>query len=233
MGEWSPPIFGNGRFAIGDTPDVYRIPQPWDVIQVFSTDARVSLAVSSARGRATQPYVVGLGNSLRTPAGQEQLFTDVESWKPRLIVAYLPDWTPGVSELAPELVRRQRAGGREILLRYPLHTSMPLPSSHVDGSGWTGCRHPSRDDSILVGGYDDRLGWSIECARREANVCEADGRSGDDIKYPSRVHIADRTSEPTLTPMGISFDHTRLDPSDHQALTPGIKSSRESWTSHQ
>ena len=35
-----------------------------------------------------------------------------------------PFWTPAVSELALELVRRQRAGGRDILLRYPLRTSM-------------------------------------------------------------------------------------------------------------
>ena len=64
----------------------------------------------------------------------------------------------------------------------------------------------------------------------EANVSEAlvsfldlDGRSGDDIKYPSCVHVADQTSEPTRTPTGISFDDTKLDPSDRQALTPGIK----------
>ena len=48
-----------------------------------------------------------------------------------MFAAYLPDWTPELSELALELVRRQRAGGREILLRYPLHTSMPLPFGHV------------------------------------------------------------------------------------------------------
>ena len=108
-----------------------RIQQPWDVIELFSTDAPVSLAVSSAGGRATQPSDGGLGNSSRTPAAREQLFEDVESWKPRLIVAYLPDWTPEFSELALELVRRQRAVGREILLRYPLHTSMPLPLGHV------------------------------------------------------------------------------------------------------
>ena len=41
-------------------------------------------------------------------------------------------------------------------------------------------------------------------------------------KSPSCVHVADRTSEPTLTPMGRSFDDTKLDPSDRQALT-GIK----------
>ena len=45
-----------------------RIPQPWDVIELFSTDAHVSLAVSLAGGRATQPYDGVLGNSLRTPA---------------------------------------------------------------------------------------------------------------------------------------------------------------------
>ena len=40
-----------------------------------------------------------------TPATREQLFVDVESGKPRLMVAYLPGSTPGVSELALELVR--------------------------------------------------------------------------------------------------------------------------------
>ena len=69
-----------------------------------------------------------------------------------------------------------------------------------------------------------------ECVRREANVSEAlvsflnlDGTSGDDTKHPSCVHVADRTSELTLTPMGISFDDPKLDRSDRQALTPGIK----------
>ena len=82
-----------------------RIQQPWDVIELFSTDAHVSLAVSSAGQRATQPSDDGLGNSLRTPAAREQLFEDVEIGKPRLMVASLPDWTPGVSELALGLVR--------------------------------------------------------------------------------------------------------------------------------
>ena len=66
-----------------------RIPQPWDVIELFSTDAPVSLVVSSAGGRATQPYDGGFGNSLRTPADRQPLFEDVESWTPRLRVAYL------------------------------------------------------------------------------------------------------------------------------------------------
>ena len=33
-----------------------QIRQPWDVIELFSTDASVSLAVLSVGGRATQPY---------------------------------------------------------------------------------------------------------------------------------------------------------------------------------
>ena len=37
-----------------------------------------------------------------------------------------------MSELALELVRRQRAGGRDILLRYPINTTMPLPLGHVE-----------------------------------------------------------------------------------------------------
>ena len=44
------------------------IQQPWDVIELFSTDAPVPVAVLSAGGRATQPYDGGLGNSLRTSA---------------------------------------------------------------------------------------------------------------------------------------------------------------------
>ena len=77
-------------------------------------------------GPLTQPQDGCLGNSSKTLAAWEQLFEDVESWKPRLIVAYLSDWTPGVSQLALELVRRHCAGRPEILLRYPLHTSMPF-----------------------------------------------------------------------------------------------------------
>ena len=50
-----------------------------------------------------------------------------------------------------------------------------------------------------------------------------DGRSGDNTKSLSCVHVADRTSDRTLTPMGISFDYTKLDPSDRQVLTPRIK----------
>ena len=66
--------------------------------------------------------------------------------------------------------------------------------------------------------------------QREANVSEAlvsflnlDGKLGDDRKSPSCVNVAARTSEPTLSPMGISLDDTKLDPSDRQALTPGFK----------
>ena len=191
-------------------------------------------------GRATQPCDGGLGNSLRTPAAREQLFKDVESWKPRLIVTYLPDWTPGVSELSLELVRRQRAGGREILLNYPLHTSMPLPLGHVkaglhlvygtlDGRA---ADTPQETTRFWLATAMTVLAVRLsECVQQEANVSEAlvsflnlDGRSGDDIKNPSCVHVADRTSEPALTRMGISFDDTKLDPET---------SSRESWTCHQ
>ena len=70
-----------------------QIRQLCDVIELFSTDALVFLAVSSVGGRATQPYDGGLGNSLRTRQPGS-----------RLIVAYFPDWTPEVSELALELV---------------------------------------------------------------------------------------------------------------------------------
>ena len=77
-----------------------------------------------------------------------------------------------------------------------------------------------------------RFRWLVDwvCVQQEANVSEAlvsflnlDGKSGDDMKSPSCIHVASRTSEPIMTPMGISFDDTKLDPSDRQALTPGIK----------
>ena len=45
---------------------------------------------------------------------------------------------------------------------------------------------------------------------------------GDDRNSPSCVNVAARTSESTLTHVGISFDNTKLDPSDRQALTHGI-----------
>ena len=165
-------------------------------------------------------------------------------------MAYLPDWTPGVSELALELVRRQRAGGREILLRYPLHTSMPLLLDHVkaglhlvygtlDGRAANTPQKTTRfwwatTTTVLAG----RLS---ECEQQEANVSEAlasslnlDGRSGDDTKSPSCVHVADRTSEPTLTQVGISFDDIQLDPSSDNRNQDSLEtSSRESWTSHQ
>ena len=51
---------------------------------------------------------------------------------PRLIVAYLPDWTPEVSELALELVRRQRAGGRDLLLRHPINKKCRCPFGRVE-----------------------------------------------------------------------------------------------------
>ena len=150
--------------------DWNRIPQPWDVIELFSTDVLVFLAVSSAGGRATQPYDGGLGNSLRTPASREELFEDVERWEPRLVVTYLPDWTPEVSDLALELVRKQRAErtGDSSQVSTP-HLDSVAPWSCQGGtpsglrnSGWSGGRNPLRDDSILVGDYDDSLGWSIE-----------------------------------------------------------------------
>ena len=109
-----------------------RIQQPWDVIELFLDDAPVSLAISSAGGPATQPCDSGLGDSLKTSAAQEQLFEDIGSWKPRLIVANLPDWTPEASEPARELVLRQREGGRDVLLWYSVNTTMPLPPSHLE-----------------------------------------------------------------------------------------------------
>ena len=132
VGERCPSIFGNDGFAAYDG-GWSRFQQPWDVLELFSKDAPLSLAVSSAGGRATQAHYGGLGNSLRTPAAWEQLFEDVASWKPRLLVAYLPDWTPGVSELAQELVRRQQEDVRfSSGIRFTPRCHCPLVTSRRD-----------------------------------------------------------------------------------------------------
>ena len=63
-----------------------------------------------------------------------------------------------------------------------------------------------------------------EGVQQEASVSLAlvsflhlDGKSGDQVEGPSCVHVAERTSEPILTPLGISIDDTKLDPSDRPA----------------
>ena len=97
--------------------------------------------------------------------------------------------------------------------------------SGLRNSGWPGCGSHSRDDAtttVLAG----RLS---ECVLREANVSEAlvsflnlDGKWGDDVRSPSCVIVANRTAQPSLTPMGISNEDTKVDTSDCQALTPGV-----------
>ena len=143
-----------------------------------------------------------------------------------------------MSELARELVQRQREEGRDVLLRYPINTTMPLPTSHVEVGlylvyGTLDGRvadAPSRTPrfwwAAATRALVDRLS---ECVQQDASVSQAlisflhlDGKSEDQAKNPSCVHVADHPSEPTRTPMGISFDDTKLDPSDRLALTPGI-----------
>ena len=79
----------------------------------------------------------------------------------------------------------------------------------------------------------DRLSERVQ---QEASVSQAlisflhlDGNSEDPVKNPSCVHVADQP-EPTFTPMGISFDDTKLDPSDRQALSPGILGALDVFT---
>ena len=62
-------------------------------------------------GSFVKPYDSGLGDLLKTSAAQEQLFEDVRSWKPRLVVAHLPDWSAELSEFAREVALRQREQG--------------------------------------------------------------------------------------------------------------------------
>ena len=148
-----------------------RNQQPWDVIELFSTDASVSLAVLSAGGRVTQPYDGGLVDSSKTSAAQERLFDEVGSWKPRLIVAYLPDWTPEVSELARESFQRQRAEGLDVLLRCPINTSMPLPLSYVE------------------------LGLHLVCGTLDGRVADAPSRTPRFGWAATTRTLADRFSE--------------------------------------
>ena len=54
-----------------------------------------------------------------------------------------------------------------------------------------------------------------------------DAKSGEETKSSSCVHVAERTSETVLTPMGISFNDSKLDPGNRQALTAGIKTAFE------
>ena len=61
------------------------------------------------------------------------------------------------------------------------------------------------------------------CLRRSFPFLNLDGKWRDDMKSPSCVIVANRTSEPTLTLMGISVEDTKLDTSDRKALTPGIE----------
>ena len=169
------------------------------MIELFSKDASVSLAVLPAGGRATQPH--------EDLCSQEQLFEDIGSWKPRLIVAYLPDWTPEVSKLARELVLQQREEGRDVLLSCPINTTMPLPPSHVevglhlvygtlDGRvADPSSRTPRFWWAATARALPDRLS---ECVQQEASVSQAlisfwhlDGNSEDRLRNPSCVHVAD------------------------------------------
>ena len=164
MGQWCPPIF-LAMTALQLWTHLAcdgcwnRIQQPWDVIELFSTESHVSLAVSSAGGRATRRYDDGLDNSLRTLDAREQLFKDVESGKPRLIVAYLPDWTPVVSELM--LVRTRNSP--QVSIPHldavaPDHVKTP---SGLRNSGWSGCRHPSKGRHDF-GGRLRRQSWLVD-----------------------------------------------------------------------
>ena len=211
-----------------------RIRQPWDAIELFSKDAHVSLAVSSAG----EPYDGGPGNSLRTRAAQGQLFQDVESWKPRLIVDYLSYWTPGASELALELVRRQRAG--DVRFSSGIHSTprchCPLVTSRRD-SIWStelwmvGLQTPLKR-------RHDFSGWSIGCVQQEANVSKA------------LVSFFERHEKSFMCPRCESHIRTHPDPDGnvirrHQVgpkrpsssdtrNQDGLEtSSHESWTSHQ
>ena len=171
-------------------------------------------------------------------AATKQLFEDVECWKPRLIVAHFPDWTREVFELALEVVRRQRAGGRDILLRYPINTTMPFSKGHVEAQLHLVC---GTLDGRVAGTSQrtPRFWWAAtmralarrlsESVQQESSAWQTlvsflhlDKRSEDLVKSHSCVHVAERTSEPILTPIRFSFDDTKLDPSDRKALTPGI-----------
>ena len=153
------------------------------MIELFSTDASVSLAVLSAGGRATQPYDSGLGDLLKTSAAQEQLFEDTRSWKPRLIVANLPDWSPEVSGLTWELVLKQRQEGQDVVLRYPVKTTMPLHPSHVE----VGLHlvYETLDGRIADASSRTPRFWWAATSRALADRLSLDSRCGSSIRTHS------------------------------------------------
>ena len=104
---------------------------------------------------------------------------------------------------------------------------MSLPLSHIEVELHLVCGNLDGRATILAAATTRALAGRLsENVQQVASVSQAsvsflhlDGKSGDQVKKnPSCVHVADRTSEPTLTPMGISFDDTKLDPSDRLAL---------------
>ena len=70
------------------------------------------------------------------------------------------------SGVGPKTTRRRTGDSSQVSTP---HLGAVAPWSRQGGtpsglrnSGWPGCRHASEGDSILVGDYDDSLGWSIE-----------------------------------------------------------------------
>ena len=162
-----------------------------------------------------------------------------------------------MSELALELVRRQRAAGLEILLTYPLHNlDATTPWSRHGGipadlwnSGWTRLQTPLRrtarfwlaaTTTVLAGRLNEKV-------QQEATVSQAlrflvlkprRKMGGRGEEFFLCVHVASRTSETHPEPGGnITRQHqvgSKRPSSSDTRYQDGLEtSSRESWTSHQ
>ena len=220
-----------------------RIQQPLDVIELFSTDAHVSLAVSSVGRRATQPYDDGLGNSLRTPAAHEQLFEDVESGKPRLMVAYLHvrhqeylSWLRNWSE------NNAREDGKFSDV-HPTHRCCCFLATPRRDSFWSTELWMARLRTPLkrrrdFGGLRRRQFWRVVYLRRLVSFKNLDGKCGDDMKSPFMCQSCQSHLRTHLDLDGNIFrrhqiGHKRPSSSDTRNPDSIETSSRESWTSHQ
>ena len=118
-----------------------------------------------------------LGNSLRTLAASEHLFEDVDSWKPWLIVAYLTDWTPGVSELWSW---SEDNAQKDLRFSSGIHSTPRCRCSLVTSrrdSIWStelwmvGLQTPQETARFLAGCDDDSLRWTIDWVCAARSVC--------------------------------------------------------------
>ena len=147
------------------------------------------------------------------------------------------------------MVRRQRAGGRQILLRYPINTTVPLPPSHVE----VGLHlvYGTLDGRVAdASSRTPRFWWAAtttvfagrlsECVQHEASVSQAltsflhlDEKSGDEVGSCCGSSIRTHSDPNGNITRRHQFGPKRPSSSDTRNQDDLETSSRESWTSHQ